>query len=255
MKHIALISLIVAALLAPPVARAGEASEWTFDVSLYGLAAGMSGEIGVGPVNADVDVGFDKIWDNLEFAAMGKIRVGYGPWAINTDVVYMGLGLSGQRDLSVDLDQWMVEPSISYRVSKYFEPFAGARYNNISAEISGPNLERPGPGILPGPGITEGPGIRSGTQDWWDPIIGANLTLPLGSGFSFNVRGDIGGFGVGSDLTWQAFPYFGWQFAKWASLEAGYRWVSMDYETGSGDSRFKYDMLLQGPQIGLTFHF
>ena len=35
----------------------------------------------------------------------------------------------------------------------------------------------------------------------------------------------------------------------------GYRWLYMDYETGSGASRFKYDMLNQGAQLGFTFHF
>ena len=35
--------------------------------------------------------GFDKIWDNLEFDAMGTLRVGYDRWAFTTDVIYMGL--------------------------------------------------------------------------------------------------------------------------------------------------------------------
>ena len=238
MKHPLLLALLAAALLAGPAAlRAEQDNKWTFDVSLYGLAAGMSGDVGIGPVNAPVDFGFDKVWDNLEFAAMGKVRVGYDRWALTTDVIYMGLGAS-RNGVSVDLDQWMVEPTISYRVSKYFEPLVGVRYNNLSAEIRGPLRRDP-----------------SGTQDWWDPIVGANLRLPLGKRFNFNLRGDIGGFGVGSDFTWQAFPFFGWQFASWGSLQAGYRWVYMDYETGSGASRFKYDVLNQGPQLGLTFQF
>ena len=242
MKHTALLSLFAAALLALPVAgRAQENHQWTFDFSLYGLAAGMSGDVGIGPVNAPVDFGFDKVLDNLEFAMMGKVRVGCDRWALTTDVVFMGLGAS-RNGVMVDMDQWMVEPTLSYEVCKYCEVLAGVRYNNLSGEIRGP-------GILPTPRIP------TGTQDWWDPIIGANLRLPLGKQFSFNLRGDIGGFGAGSDFTWQAFPYFGWQFTKWGSLEAGYRWVYMDYETGSGASRFKYDMLIQGPQIGLTFHF
>ena len=95
----------------------------------------------------------------------------------------------------------------------------------------------------------------SGTQDWWDPIVGTNLRLPLGGKFSLNVRGDVGGFGASSDLTWQAFPYLSWQFAKWGSLQAGYRWMYVDYETGSGASRFKYDIMTQGPQLGFTLHF
>ena len=42
---------------------------------------------------------------------------------------------------------------------------------------------------------------------------------------------------------------------KWGSLQAGYRWVYVDYETGSGTSRFRYDVLTQGPQLGFTLHF
>ncbi len=187
-RQIAQILLLGAALLAPSAARASEARPWTFDVSLYGLAVGMAGDIGVGQVNADVDFGFDKVLDNLEFAKMGNVRLGYDRWALTTDVVYMGLGTS-KNDVSVDLDQWMVEPTLSYRLSKYFEPLAGVRYTNLSGEIRGPFGRNP-----------------TGTQDWWDPIVGANLSLPLGKKFSFSVRSDIGGFGVGSDLTWQAYP-------------------------------------------------
>ena len=237
MKLNTLLSILAAALL-PSALPAAEADKWTFDVSLYGLAAGMSGDVGIGPVNADVDFGFDKVWDNLDFAMMGKMRVGYERWALNTDVIYMDLGAS-KNGVTVDMKQWMVEPSLSYTVCKGFEALAGVRYNNLNAEISGGPLGR----------------NPSGTQDWWDPIVGANLSLPLGKNYTFNVRGDIGGFGVGSDLTWQAFPYFGWQFARWGSLQAGYRWLYMDYENGSGPSRFKYDMLIQGPQFGVTFHF
>ena len=85
--------------------------------------------------------------------------------------------------------------------------------------------------------------------------VGANLALPLGKGFALKLRGDVGGFGVGSDFTWQVYPYLDWRFAKWGSLQAGYRWLYMDYETGSGADRFAYDMMNQGVQLGFTFHF
>lgn len=41
----------------------------------------MSGDVTVKGVSADLDVGFDTIMDNLEFGAMGKVRVGYERWA------------------------------------------------------------------------------------------------------------------------------------------------------------------------------
>lgn len=241
MNRAVLASLAGLALLSSPAANAFEKDKLSFDVSLYGLAVSMAGEMGIGPVNSDVDIGFDEVFENLEFAAMGKLRVGYDRWALTTDVLYMGLEGS-KNGVTAELDQWMVEPSLSYRVSKYFEPLAGVRYNNLKGELRGP-------GVLPTPRIP------ASTQEWWDPILGANLGLPLGKSFSLNLRGDVGGFGVGSDFAWQVFPYFSWQFTKWGSLQAGYRWLDMEYESGSGKSRFRYDMLNQGPQLGFTFHF
>ena len=237
--RLTLLALAGAALT--PFAGRADTNTWTFDVSLYGLASGMSGDVTTKGVNADVRVGFDKIWDNLGFGAMGKVRVGYDRWALTTDVIYMGLGAS-KGGVSVDLDQWVVEPTLSYRFCQEFELLAGTRYNNISGELRGP-------GTLPTPRVV------TGTQDWWDPIVGANFSLPLGRKFTFNVRGDVGGFGIGSDVTWQAFPYLNWQLAKSVALQAGYRWIYTDYETGSGLQTFKYDILSQGPQFGFSFHF
>ena len=241
MKHLTHWPLCAVALLAPLPATSAEESPWSFDVSVYMLALGISGDLGIGPVTAGIDVNVDDVLNNLDFGAMGSVRVGYGPWALTTEVLYMGL--SGSRNsINVEMDQLLLEPTLTYRVSKYVEPLAGVRYNNIWGELSGP-------GILPVPRL------ESGTQDWWDPIVGANLTLPFGECYSLNLRGDIGGFGVGSDLTWQLFPYVGWRFADWGALQVGYRWVYMDYETGSGADRFSYDLLNQGAQIGITISF
>ena len=241
MKRPALLPLCTIALLAPLHIGAAETNLWTFDVSLYGLAVGMSGDLGVGPVTVPVDVTFQDVVNNLEFGFMGAARVGYGPWALTTEGLYMGLE-GTKNGVTAELDQWMVEPTLSYRVNRYFEPLAGVRYNHLLGELRGP-------GILPTPVMP------TGTQSWWDPIMGANLCLPLGKRFSLELRGDVGGFGVGSDLTWQVFPYLDWRFAQWGSLQAGYRWLSMDYETGSGANRFKYDIVNQGPQLGFSFHF
>jgi hypothetical protein len=214
-----------------------QTNHWTFDVSLYGVAAGMSGDVAVKGIPADVDVGFDKIWDNLNFGAMGTVRVGYDRWALSTDIIYMDLEAT-KGAFTAQAKQWLVQPALEYRVCQNFGVYAGTRYNSIDLELTGPLRVNP-----------------SDTKDWWDPIIGARVSLPLGKKFSFNVSGDIGGFGVGSDLTWQALPYFNWQFTKCASVQVGYRFLYTDYESGSGATLFKYDILTSGPQVGFTFHF
>ncbi len=59
----------------------------------------------------------------------------------------------------------------------------------------------------------------------------------------------------GSDLTWSAYALVGWQFTDWGSLNAGYKWLAYDYETGSGPSRFSWDVTYQGPIAGLVFNW
>jgi hypothetical protein len=211
---------------------------WTVDVSVYVLGAGMDGVIGVAGHEADIDVSFGDIVENLEMGAMGLVRVTRNRWAFTTELIYMGLGGSA-GPFGADVDQWNIEPSASFRVSDRFETIVGARYTNISTEIRGPFGREP-----------------SGTVDWWDPIIGARWMLPIGeSAWAFNLRGDIGGFGVGSDFAWQLFPYFSWQFGERGSMQAGYRAISMDYDEGGGAGEFRYDVVTQGPQLGVTFRF
>jgi hypothetical protein len=238
MRRKLLTTLALAATLVVPTVRAEETNHWTFDVTLYGLAASMSGDVAVKGIPANnVDIGFDKIWDNLNFGAMGTVRVGYDRWAFSTDVIYMDVGAT-KEPFSLEVKQLMVQPVIEYRVHRQVTVFAGAVYNRIDMQLSGPIGRNP-----------------SDAQGWWDPIVGTQLSLPLGKHFSLNVRGDVGGFGLGSDLAWEAYPYVSWQFAKWGALQLGYRWISVDYETGSGRNRFKYDMVSQGPQLGVTITF
>ena len=219
-----------------PAARQNS-EEWSLDLSLYGLAAGMSGDVVVKGQPADLNVGFDTILENLDAAFMGAVRIGYGRWAFTTELLYMELEAE-KNSVMAEFEQLMAEPTLRYQLTPAFEVLAGARYNNMSSEINGPFGRRP-----------------SGTQDWWDPIVGSTARYPLTQTMSLCVRGDIGGFGIGSELTWQAFPYLDWRFAQWGSLQAGYRWLYMDYEDGSGTGKFSYDVLTQGPQLGITGHF
>ena len=81
------------------------------------------------------------------------------------------------------------------------------------------------------------------------------LRTPADHRLLLKVYSEIGGFGVGSDFSWQFFPTVGFKLADAFSLEFGYRWLDIDYTKGEGDDRFVYDVLAQGPVIGFAFHF
>ena len=69
--------------------------------------------------------------------------------------------------------------------------------------------------------------------------------------FAVGFRGDIGGFGIESDLTWEAFVGFGWHLSPHTSLTFGYRALGTDY---SGDD-FATDTISHGPIIGMVCKF
>jgi opacity protein-like surface antigen len=65
------------------------------------------------------------------------------------------------------------------------------------------------------------------------------------------VLGDVGGFGVGSDLTWQAFGGVSYDINETWSIKAGYRALATDYENGG----FRLDAVSHGPVVGLGVRF
>ena len=65
----------------------------------------------------------------------------------------------------------------------------------------------------------------------------------------------VGGFGIGSDLTWNAAIHLAVNPSDTMTVVLGYHVQNVDYEDGSGLGRFIYDMEISGPQLGVAFHF
>ena len=88
-------------------------------------------------------------------------------------------------------------------------------------------------------------------EDWWDPYVGLRGRYNISKAFYLTAKGDIGGFGVGSDLTWQLSGALGCQVTRSIFVEAGYRYLYTDYNK----SGFVYDVTQSGVEIttGITF--
>jgi len=99
----------------------------------------------------------------------------------------------------------------------------------------------------------------SGTVQWVDPIIGARLRHSPAPGEEVALRGDVGGFGAGSKFTWQVLATYNWRLCQqgWLTLDGylGYRALSVDYEQGEDTNRYEYDVVQQGPVMGVTGRF
>ncbi len=91
----------------------------------------------------------------------------------------------------------------------------------------------------------------SGAADWIDPIIGLRTRYNFTASCYAVGRADVGGFGVGSDLAWQAYAGVGYQFNPKVTLELGYRYLQMDYTSGG----FTYDTATAGVFTALAIRF
>jgi hypothetical protein len=223
------------------------AAEWKHEVAPYLWGAAMDGTSGVNNVVAEVDVSFSDVLDNLETGFMGVYRASREQVSITVDTVYMGLGATrrgpgGQVKADIELDQLAIEVNVGYELAERFTIFGGLRYNDMSAKVT-----------ATGPlGNAES---AEGDESWIDPIVGAHYSIPLADAWSLTMRGDIGGFDVGSEFAWQGVATLRWQASPRVGVLAAYRYMDMDYEGGNGQNRFIYDMAISGPAMGVVFTF
>jgi hypothetical protein len=99
--------------------------------------------------------------------------------------------------------------------------------------------------------------IVDNSADWVDPVVGLRWMPQITDNWHIILKGDIGGFGIASDFTWNLQGVFVWDFADYLSLVFEYRAVSVDYSTGTvgTPNRFAYDTITHGPMFGLAFQF
>jgi opacity protein-like surface antigen len=223
------------------------AAEWKHELAPYVWGSAMEGTIGIGPIAGEAEMSFSDILDDLEFGFMGTYRASRDRYSITVDAIYMGLGATekgpgGALKADIDVDQVGLEADFGYAVGDRVTLFGGLRYVSLDADlrVTGPL----------GNELT-----ASEEQDWVDPVIGAIYSWPFADEWTLNLRGDIGGFGVGSDFAWQGMATLRWQFSPRTSLGIAYRYLDMDYEDGKGSDYFKYDMAMSGPAMGVIFTF
>jgi hypothetical protein len=91
----------------------------------------------------------------------------------------------------------------------------------------------------------------SRTDAWWDPVIGLRARYNFNDKFYVTARGDIGGFSIGSQLTWQLEGALGCQLTPHIFAEVGYRALSIDYDSNG----LLYDVIMQGAQVTMGIAF
>jgi hypothetical protein len=221
-------------------------SDWEFNLAPFYLwAINIDGDVSAGPVTAPVEIPFEDVFDSLEAAFVVHFETLYKTqWGFLVDVDYLDIenkmSLPMGINQNVELSLTLAEFSGFYRLNRdahKIDFIAGLRYIDMENTVT----------------IVGGPTLLDDNQDWTDPLIGARWMWGFADGWSLVARGDIGGFGVGSDFSWHALGLVEWQPWKYASFIAGYRALDVDYEDGSGRDYFKFDATAHGPVLGIVF--
>lgn len=253
------IALLFAAVMTSGAAGAEEQAapeRWSVLAAPYLWAAQLDGNAKVAGIKADVDVSFKDTLEDLGFAGMAIIEARKGRFGFAFNPLFVRTNSdarTGPLDAKNKTDITTAGGAMFYRVGEWeigriadgeplilaIEPLAGARLNHLRSEVDA-KLQAFGATVK-----------RQVDEDetWVDPLVGVNVIAQLTENWAVRAEADIGGFGVGSDLTWNAQAIFSYRWAV-AGYDvyagAGYRALYWDYQDGG----FEWDVTMSGPMIG-----
>jgi len=225
--------------------------DWSLRISPYVWAASLEGTVAaadaVPPIK--IDAGFDDILRNLDLAAMVFAELRYQRFGVYADIILTNISVDADTPREILFDHADVRNGLfigtfgaAYRVLErkrgLLDVLLGARAWSVDTRL---NLDD---------GLLDDREFES-NENWVDPMIGLKGRFNLGHGFYWQSLAHIGGFGAASDLTWDVFGGFGYEFNDTVSAILGYRHLEVDYDHGA----FSFDVELSGPVIGATLHF
>lgn len=227
---------------------AADDKDWEVVLAFYLEATSISGTNTIGEDTTELDVPFSTIIDKLEAAFSGHAELRQGSVGFIADVVIVKLGdqdVTLPNGLTGDFtfDMFILEALGSYRLGEVrsgaVDLFGGIRIRELALEFT-----------FPGIPFTQGFDVT-----WMDPIIGARYMRQLHPRIGLVVRGDVGGFKLGSQYTWNVQGGIGISLTKWLGLLLEYKYLQVDYQEGEGDDFFEYDATEQGPLFAIAIRF
>ena len=226
--------------------------KWQVYLQPYALFPNMNGSLGVGDLpNVSVDANPGDIFKNLKMGAMLYSEVYKGSWVISSDFIYMRLGADAETKNgilggSVDVKQVGWEVAGLYHIKQWLGVGVAVQLNSINSDVS---LDLSLPVEL---AISKTKSLEQ-SETWVDPSILVRVKMPLSRKLHVHFRGNVGGFGIGSNFYWQTQAHLGYRFSRVFDLSLGYRAISMDYENEKGNDRFVYDITTFGPEVRFGF--
>lgn len=230
-------------------------SPWVVQVTPYMWAAGMEGRISPfrRAPTIEVDKSFSDVLDDLNVGGFLNLWARNDRLVLSGDLMYVNttdshvvgalpvLGPTPGLSASVDSGEFMATAQAGYRVYETpqftLDLLGGLRVWHISTDVT----------------VSYGNYALSHKESfgWVDPVVSLRGFYNITDKVSVMAQGDVGGFGIGSDFTWQFMATLNYAFNDRYAMSAGYKVLSVDYDRNS----HVFDTALSGPVLGLTYRF
>src|SRR5919108_2997277 len=197
---------------------------WSFEVAPFYLwLPALDGEVTVRGQSADVDLSvgdtLDLLFDSFKFAVTGRAEARKGNALLTLDLMYMNLEENTQTDIGLGVTTGFKQLILEF----------GGGYHLLDWSLPGEGLPTLSVDVLAGGRFVDlDTSLRienlvdvDRSKDWLDPFLGARLKLDIIDRLSVSVRGDIGGFGVGSHFTWNMAAILAYQVSQRISTGEG----------------------------------
>ena len=267
-------------------------NKWQFSLTPYGWATSMNGDITARGHTVDVNESFIEIVEKSDslLAWMTYLEARKGRFAFFTDLVWADIGFPGHFNITkdplgrfgratlnvngkvqLDYEETIIQSGIAYEVARWqsapgsftaLDLMGSARYWNQDVDVSlrltgtltvdlrelGLQLQRSRRVAI----------ARSGDLEWVDPVIGARIRHQIAPGKELRLVGDVGGFGAGSEFSWQAVATYGFDvncFGTPLHTVIGYRALAVDFSEEGRFGKNALDVVQHGPVMGVTFNW
>ena len=222
-------------------------SDWHLSASGYLWLPGVHGNVGALDRIVAVSASPGDLLSHFRFGIMGLIEPSYKRIVFPVDLMWIRLGDTKaipfpdleENFANIKGGELILTPKIGYRIvdreKLKVEALTGFRYWHFTESLS----------FSPSNGLN-----FSKSQDWVDPLVGGRITVPLSPKIAVTIAGDVGGWGVGSQLDYQAVGLLGYRIKPALTLQAGFRYLDVDY-TSAGTV---INMATSGVIFGITMN-
>jgi len=230
--------------------------DWRNTVTPYLMTPMIEGEIALLDRSTSIELPIDEVLDNLDIGGMLRYRGENEGFSVNGEVTYMKLSdvgtvtLGPRGGISFNLDaeneMLVVHTDVAWKFLSspanrgFAEVYVGVRYTDLTVRARA-DLEAP-----------VGTRRVEGSDDFFDPVIGLRSDMPVNDRWTIKVQTDVGGFGVGMDLTWIALGALEYRFSESVGLWFGYQGLGQDFDEAGNRDILGMDVTYHGPVIGLA---